>query len=383
MNRRMNNYEQYAKRPLRRTKGGSVLPRVLNKILVVQLGDIGDLVLSVPTIRSIRENYPNAEIYVAARDKASDLVELCPWADGSIAVTKKKQPLSKAIKYQWHFFSRLRAKKFDMVFDMRTGTRGGFLAILSGAPVRLSFTALADVWRNVFFTHLLFPPMDMPFLHMSHYHLLLLNAYGLKVNSDWPKFVVPEKHDQQVSQLLKNDGVPTDRPIVAIQPFSLWRYKEWGEDKFSALANRIHETLDCSILFCGTKEEWGRVQAMTSGSRQKGIFNFAGKTTIVQYAALLKRCSMFIGCDSAGVHIAAAVGTPTATIYGPSSSAAWAPRGGRHIVVQKEMECVPCRQKGCDNSERSVCLETLTVEEVAQKVEPLLGSIKRKSGIPE
>jgi len=86
------------------------------------------------------------------------------------------------------------------------------------------------------------------------------------------------------------------------------------------------------------------------------------------YAALLQRCDLFIGVDSAGLHIAAAVGTPTVSIYGPSAPASWAPRGSSHLVVQKDWPCVPCRRKGCDDSEQCRCLDELTVEEILQAV---------------
>jgi heptosyltransferase-3 len=86
------------------------------------------------------------------------------------------------------------------------------------------------------------------------------------------------------------------------------------------------------------------------------------------YAALLQKCQFFIGVDSAGLHIAAAVGTLTIGIFGPSSPVSWAPIGKRHLIVQKEMPCVPCWQKGCNNSEKSRCLDELTQEKVKEMI---------------
>jgi len=86
-------------------------------------------------------------------------------------------------------------------------------------------------------------------------------------------------------------------------------------------------------------------------------------------AALIQACQLFIGVDSAGMHIAAAVGTPTVIIFGPSAPASWAPTGNHHAIVQKDLPCVPCRQKGCDGSEVSRCLEELAVDEVWAVVE--------------
>jgi lipopolysaccharide heptosyltransferase II len=377
----MDSFDEYCDPKLEIVKGEQYLRGSINKILVVQLGDIGDLVLAIPTIRSLKESYPSALIYVAAREKACELVDLCAWADGVIKVQKEKRPALDAIRYNINFFRYLRSLHFDLVFDMRTGTRGAFLAYLSGARIRLGYRALDDVWRNVFFPHLVFPPMDMPKLHMAHYHLLLLAAYGLRVNPAWPELLIDDHRSEQISQLLLTEKIPIHLPLIAIQPFSLWHYKEWSAEKFAKLSTWIHKKYGFSVLICGNISEHERVQRMINCGKNGGLYNLAGKTSIAEYAALLSRCSLFIGCDSAGVHIAAAVNTATATIYGPSSPAAWAPRGPRHQVIQKTMDCVPCRQKGCDNTEQCRCLDTLSLDEVIQKIEPFLDSCVSEDGV--
>jgi heptosyltransferase-3 len=93
--------------------------------------------------------------------------------------------------------------------------------------------------------------------------------------------------------------------------------------------------------------------------------------------AVLKACALFIGVDSAGMHIAAAVGTPTVSIFGPSAPASWAPRGPEHLVVHRNLSCVPCRQKGCDGKEQSRCLDDLTVAEVMSAVATQIEKLPR------
>lgn len=365
-------FEVYRKPPLRITKGDEQLNGQIKRILLIQLGDIGDLVLSIPTIRSLKENYPSAHLTVAARDKSSDLVNLCQWSDGVLEIKKEKLKFGDWALKQYRFFRDLRSRRFDMIIDMRTGTRGGILAFLSGARIRIGFTALEDTWRNYLFTHLVYPPMDMPMLHMAHYHLLLLDRYGLDVNTQWPRLRIEEQHDREISDLLIRENVPLTMPLIAIQPFSLWRYKEWPPGKFRQLVQWILSEFNVAVLICGTLPEHSRVERMIAGTPADRVFNMAGQTTISQYAALLARCRLLIGCDSAGVHIAAAVETSTATIYGPTSPKSWAPREHGHVVISSEMDCAPCRQKGCRGSGLSQCLEDLSVEEVVEKIEPLL-----------
>ena len=371
----MNHFEAYRKQPLTITKGNLQINGPIDRILLIQLGDIGDVVLSIPTIRSLKVNFPSAHLTVAARDKASDLIRLCPWCNDVIAIRKEKLPPMDWAVQQYRFFQSLRSKRFDIAIDLRTGTRGGILAYLSGARIRMGFTALEDTWRNILFTHLVYPPMNMPMLHMAHYHLLLLDRYGLSVNAKWPRLHIDEGLAGNIKNLLKQEKVPSDIPLIAIQPFSLWRYKEWGSDKFRQLVQRLMGTHDVGILVCGAKSERTRVDQMMSGITLNIVFNMAGRTIIDQYAALLARCRSFIGCDSAGVHLAAAVATPTATIYGPSSPKSWAPREHGHVIIRKAMDCVPCRQKGCHDSGLSKCLESLSVDEVIAEIEPLIAAL--------
>jgi heptosyltransferase-3 len=171
-----------------------------------------------------------------------------------------------------------------------------------------------------------------------------------------------------VSTILQRENVPSDKPIIAVQPFSLWHYKEWPTDNYVKLINWIRTSFSPPIIIIGTADERPRAADIIKRCGP-GVHNLAGKTSLGELAALLMACSLLIGGDSAGIHIAAAVGTPTISLFGPSSPVSWAPRGKQHEVIHKNWACVPCREKGCQNSERSRCLEELTFDEVRAGVE--------------
>lgn len=368
----MNAFETVRRHPLAIVKGNGRLKQPIRRILLIQLGDIGDVVLAIPTIRSLKRHYPQSHLTVAVRKKASGLLQLCQWCDDILSIGEEKASFQDRIVHHLRFFRSLRKRQFDLAFDMRTGTRGALLAFLSGAPDRIGFQALDDPWRNRLFNHLTEPPMDRPRLHMAHYHLLLLDRYGVAVDAGWPRLHVTAHYRDATDRLLGQYHVPKKLPLIAIQPFSLWRYKEWGMKKFRLLIQWLVDRHDVAVVVCGTAPERPRVARMTEGLSTGGVLNMAGKTPIALYAALLARCRLFIGCDSAGVHIAAAVETPTATIYGPSSPDSWAPRDKGHMVIRKDMNCVPCRQKGCRNSGVSLCLEELSLDDVIKQIEPLI-----------
>jgi ADP-heptose:LPS heptosyltransferase len=344
-------------------KGNKLLRKDIRNILLLQLGDIGDVVLSFPCIRALKENFPESNVVVAVRKKAKELIEDCQWATDVISVNKKKRPWMEELNHQKQFFSSIRKFRFDLTFDLKPGDRAGVLALLSGAKQKVSFYDNdGKLWRNRVFTHLMLPEPE-PGQHMSRHYLSLLEAYGIGTVHVSPEHRVPQEKRQKTMMFLKNRGILTRGGIIALQPFSLWRYKEWGLDKYIQLVNWLISEYNVSIIITGSLDEKERAEEIIKKC-PRGAYNLAGETSIGILAAVVKCCKLFIGVDSAGIHIAAAVGIPTVSIFGPSSISDWAPRGRHDYVVHKNVPCLPCKDKGCYNQEFSRCLEELTIEEV-------------------
>lgn len=341
-------------------------------ILLIQLGDIGDVVLSTPCIQALRKQYPLATIVAVVWDKAAELLQDCPWLDHVIPVTKQSRSLCEEIFFQRKFFRQLREFHFDLAIDLRTGTRGAILALFSGAGQRIGFYASdGKLWRNRLFTSLLHKEYS-PEQHVADYLLSLLETFGITVAKRSPTLAVSENKLVRIETLFRELKIESGSLLVALQPFSLWHYKELEEEKYIALVHWLTGEQGATVLVTGAASEQARAEEIVRNCGKR-CYNFAGRTTIAMYAALLKKCHLFIGVDSAGLHIAAAVGTPTLGIFGPSSPVSWAPRGETHRVVQKEFDCVPCRQKGCEGSEKSRCLDELSVSDVVRKIENFIG----------
>lgn len=353
-----------------RMRGGNSLPfERIRTILLIQLGDIGDVVYSFPCARALKETMPEAKLVFAVRKKAAGLVEGCQWADEVIAVDGIQYGgVWGTLRSQWRLWRAVWRYRFDLAIDLRTGTRGAVLALLSGALFRLAPYALdGTLWRNRLFTHLVMPSGKQQQFIVEHY-LETLSPYGIHTKKLLPDLSVSLKRLAEADGLLAAYGLEGRKnKMVAVQPFSLWSYKEWRKEKMAALIRQVREAHGLPVLLVGGPDEQEKAEEIAALAG-KGVFNLAGKTSIALLPALLQKCCLFIGVDSAGLHIAAAVGTPTIGLYGPSASATWAPRGERHFVVRKDFSCVPCNQKGCDNSLVSRCMEELGVEEVYSAV---------------
>ncbi|HOK07945.1 MAG TPA: glycosyltransferase family 9 protein [Syntrophales bacterium] len=348
--------------------------RHVGSVLLIQLGDIGDVVLTLPAVAVVRRCFPVAKMIVAVREKARDLLEGHPWIDAVVGVETGKRNLHEALLHQWRFFSRLRSYRFDLAFDFRTGTRGALMALLSGARERVGFHERGSPpWRRLCF-HRLYRREYQLGEPVAVFYASLLACHGLTIADEDLKVWLPvsPEREEKVDILLRNLGAAPKEPLAALQPCSLWRYKEWDIRRYTALMERLRARQPWTFVLTGSPEERERIAALQRQCLlpENVVINLAGKTDIGDLPALFRRCALFIGPDSAGLHIAAAVGTPTVGIFGPSSPASWAPRGERHAVAAKDFPCVPCRRKGCDDEGGvSKCLEELTVDEVWSVVE--------------
>jgi ADP-heptose:LPS heptosyltransferase len=211
-------------------------------------------------------------------------------------------------------------------------------------------------------------------LHTVDYLLDLFNAYGIDASSRSPEYHVQPKLETEASHLLDDIGVPGDRPLVAYHAFSKWEYKGWALAKHTALIKWMMDRFNAVVVITGAQEQRQQADLIIKNSNS-AIFNLAGKTSLELMAAVLKRCRLSIGVDTAGGHIAAAVDTPAVTLFGPGNFRQWAPYGDKGKIVYKELDCVPCKKMGCQGSGVSKCMDELTVGEVINEIEPFVANV--------
>ena len=355
------------------------LPENIKNILIIQLGDIGDVVWSTPAFRAVKEAYPEARLSILLREGNGSLLE----ADPSIYKTYevKKYPgsfLVKAIR-QIGFIRELRQEHFDLVFDLRSDDRGAFMAFITGAPVRAAlYYGEAPFYRNRLFTHLLEPPfLKESFLGAAEQTFRIIRGFGIEAKTDVPKLWVSDETMHRAENILEDEGIhplpgPSD-PWVTLNPFSRWPYKEWDVKKWAQIIDWLWKEYKIATVVVGAATEHERAGKTVQAYPGKS-YNLAGKTSLAELAGVLSLSRLHIGVDSAAPHIAAAVGTPTITLYGPSDWRDWAPVGDRHRVVVPDMDCVPCHKKGCNGNGRSECLETLGIEPMQTVIREVLKS---------
>jgi len=358
-------------------KGNSDLIKDIRSILLIQLGDIGDVVWATPTFRAVKEAYPQANVSVLLRESFGSLLEADPHIHKTFEVKRYNGSfLKKAVK-QLLFLKEFRNENFDMVFDLRFDDRGAFMALLSGAQIRVALVYPGFKWRNFLFTHLVEPPVSKEIIYgAAEQSLRIVREFGIDTKHKIPRLWVYEKVKKRAKQLLDANGIKTSDRWITLNPFSRWHYKEWGYEKWVQIVDWLWKEYEIPTVVVGAPEERGKSIDIVNKCKGR-IYNLTGRTTLDELAGVLSFSSLHVGVDSAAPHIAAAVGTPTITIYGPSEWLVWAPLGETHSVVTPDRYCAPCHQKGCDGSGTSKCLEELTID----KVERAIHGVLDKSGI--
>lgn len=339
-------------------------------ILVIQLGDIGDVVLATTTLRAVKEAYPSARLSVLVRKGYGSLLEADPHVSEVVEVEKKSRKLAEIGKDNYRLFRRLKHAKYDLVIDLRTGDRGAILAFLTGAPVRVSrYDREKSFWRNGIFNHPIYSakPASSPAHPGADQSLALLRAIGIDTEDTAPRLWTAKDAIERVRALLFTENVGESGRWVTINPFSRWKYKEWGYDRWVEVIGWLWKEHGIRSVLVGSREEMN-VASYIAGKCDGGACSLAGKTTLAELAALLSLATMHLGVDSAAPHIAYAVGTPSITIFGPSDWRAWTVPSYTHRIVTPERQCVPCHRKGCDGKERSICLEEMGTENMKSAI---------------
>lgn len=353
-------------------KGGSLNRDHISNLLLIQLGDIGDVVLTTPSIAALRRNFPQSKITIAVRFKARELMQDYPLVDEILIGDK----LDGNLPMQWsqtiNQIRTMRRAKYDLAIDFRTGTRGAIMARSSGAPQRVAFYEKNEAfWRNWVFTHLADIPYQLGTYVADYYHQILC-AFDLS-NSPGPlKLVVSPAMHARADQVRRRKQIPETLPYIVLQPFSLWSYKELTIDHYVQIIEYIDKRYGIPVVIAGGPADKHKAERIEALCRCR-TFNLCGDTTIGEMAALVAQSRLFVGIDSAGIHIAAALERPTVCIFGPSSPDSWAPRGSSHQVVQPDEPCTPCRQKGCKDTEVSLCLQRFPVAKILAAIEHQLG----------
>jgi len=348
-------------------KGNKIAKSELQKILVIQLGDIGDVVWTTPNLNAIKQTLPSADLYLLTREGMADLLKDEKSIKKIFEVHRHAYNKIKDLLLQIELIRTLRNENFDIAIDLRSDDRGAIMSYLSGAKYRASWYYETSVpfWRNYLFTHLSYSSHENGrVINAADQSHRILSDFHIEMKERIPKIFIAHKVKEIMLARLREHDISM-ATAVTLNPFSKKYFREWSYDKWVEIINWLWDTYHISTILVGSIIEREKSEYIAAQCKGK-LINMTGRTTLYELAALLSLSELHIGMNSAPPIIAVAVGTPTITIFGPNPPSHWIPQDEMHIVITPELECAPCGKAGCNHTGISKCLKTLKVSRVRE-----------------
>jgi heptosyltransferase-1 len=270
-------------------------------ILIVKPSSLGDVIHALPTVNRIRQRFPDAHIAWLINAELSSLLQRCPVINERIEFHRRDSgawlPLLK----------QLRRQHFDLVVDLQGLLRTGIFSAATRAPRRIGLSDAREGAR-LFYTEVV-PVVSE---HAVSRYLCAARQLGCPDSPvEFPLGIGDQRHAN----------------LIAVNPLARWETKIWGDERFSALLDRL--PLERVVLI-GSARERDRIEAINRGRAR----NLAGTLDLYELAELYRQCAVVITNDTGPMHLAAAVGTPVIALFGPTDPALVGPYGKGHIVLQ-------------------------------------------------
>jgi ADP-heptose:LPS heptosyltransferase len=262
---------------------------------------------------------------------------------------------------------QLRKEKFDIVLDLQRHLKSGFFSRLSNSKRRIGFHPKNAKEFNWIFNDEHIDYFSEKLSKLQHY-FKFLNHLG---------FPEPVDVDFGFSELEIKTHLPpilyeSQHPLVAVLLGSRWESKDWFIDGYIQLVQRIMASGDLQVALIGGQSQAANAHKICDVITTKGLINLIGNS-LVELTAVIQQAKAAIGPDSGPGHLAAAVGTPYVTLFGPTSAKRYAPYRCEHLVVQTELECIPCNKRQCPENTKE-CMRAIDADDVMEKLSIALSS---------
>jgi heptosyltransferase-3 len=346
----------------------------IHRVLVIKLRNLGDVLLAAPVVSTLKSQGPHLEVDALVYADTADMLRDHPDLAELHVVHRDWKRLGawQRLRREAQLLSHLRQRRYDLIVHLTEHVRGIWLARL----LRPRFSVAPDLrsrryYRNSF-THR-YPVIGGNRRHTVDINLDALRRLGIYPEKSQSRLVlaVAPAAKAAVEQALSRFQL-ADRSFVLIHPGSRWFFKCWPPDRVAALCNTLVAGGMPVALVSGPDPLEQRLLSEVTRRLKTPLPSFSGSLSLKELAALIARARLFVGMDSAPMHIAAAMGTPTVALFGPSGDIEWGPWQVPHRIVTSSHPCRPCGRDGCGGGKRSECLEVIAPDEVLDAVRSLL-----------
>lgn len=322
----------------------------IKQILVITLSNIGDVVLTLPVIGALRENFKDARIEVVVGPRAKEIFEADPRIDKMYVYDKSLSLLGK-----FKFLLSLKEKRYDLIVDLRN-------------------SILSFLLRPRFSSK---PVMKLPkgITHKIDEHLFRLSGMGLKTHPNSYPIWISQIDANNAHRLLNRKGISDSDDIVCVSPGAKSHIKRWPEGNFAKACDKLIDESKVKVVFVGDASDNAICERILNRMRNYAV-SVSGETNLRELAWCIKRSRLLITNDSASLHIAGSFGTPAVAIFGPTDHRKYGPRQGSGTALYKELRCSPCEVAQCKYNLE--CMKAVSAEEVFEAAKKILNEDKKR-----
>lgn len=335
------------------------------RILIFDVNWLGDIVLSTPVIRAVKENFPDSYVAVTVPSHYREALEGSPYVDELIAFNEHTS--HRGFWKKLGFIFELKAKRFDTVFLIHRSLTRAIICYLAGIKERVGYYTKKRGWlltKKV-------TPLLRDKVHRADYYLGIIEGAGLKVASRVSEFFLDDSRRLSLAKKLRKAGLGEGERFVVLHAGANERIRRWPAENFASLARRIKDEFGLRSVISGSAKE-APLGKMIKELAPGEAIDFCASTSLKELAALFEKAQLVVSGDTGPMHIASSVGAPVIALFGTASPRITAPRGkGRHVILQKDVGCViPCRILDCPDNR---CMKAITVDDVMKAAADMLG----------
>jgi heptosyltransferase-1 len=375
-----------------------------SRILLIKPSALGDVVHTIPVLVKLRARYPHARIDWLITPENAEIVRCHPALSNVVLFARRD--FSKR-GHRWRAFlsffdllKQIRRAKYDLVIDMHGQVRSAFFSLISGARVRIGFdrpvkrgltiSAEHDLknipnhgWRGaregswIAYTHRIpIPTLDV---HAIDRYLWVAPLLGLDDNPPDITIHISPQTIRNVNRLLEEHGVPASKPLVVLVPGTIWETKHWTIDGFAGVARQFLQD-GFAVALAGTARDQPRCRQIAAAA--PGTCDLSGKTTPADLAALIRRAEVAVTNDSGSMHVAASLGKPMVSVFGPTNPVHIGPYQRPESVVRVDLPCSPCNYRRLSQCPFGhACMKQVTSAMVVERVRRILAGEKSQVAV--
>ena len=336
----------------------------INNILIRGTNWIGDAILTLPAMASIRATYPLAHIAVLAKPWVADIYKFFSDVD-EIIIYEDKYDTPAGV---FRMANMLKEKNFDAAILLQNAIEAAIIAFVARIPLRAGYNSDA---RGLLLTHSVKRTKEIRKVHQIDYYLEMVKALGC-VTVDRQMRLETRINLQDAQNIVQKYIPETNKAIIGIAPGATYGpAKRWLPDRFAGVADKLSESFPMQGILFGSKADWDVAEKVRAAARTK-LINLAGKTNLQEAIYLISQCRLFISNDSGLMHIAGALNIPTVAIFGSTNPVTTSPAGNKTTIVHSNVSCSPCLEETCPTD--FSCMKLISVENVFEAVQNILNN---------